>query len=144
MLPNFLRRQSYSGVMRSQKRNPRGKMLGPEDYHDRNHVWANGYLPSFEECWECQRQQATCKAKKYYKTFVAANEQALEINVEREWHWQLVRPYRCRYCDGWHLKSARSPGDKKKVEQQRRKWLIAQTERPSERDTTQELERNMK
>lgn len=118
--------------------------LSPEEWHERKHVWANGFLPPLDDCWECQRQRAICRGKKVYASFHQAYEAALEINIAKEWRWQLVRPYWCRYCAKHHLKSARSPDDRRKVEQQRRKWLRGrtQTERPSERDTQQELERN--
>lgn len=118
--------------------------LTPEEHHERKHVWANGFLPAFNECWQCQRQRAICQSKMVYASFRKAYEAALEINIAKEWRWQLVRPYWCRYCTKYHLKSARSPDDRRKVEQQRRKWIRGriQTERPSERDTQQELERN--
>lgn len=132
MSPALVWTGAYAGVMG----------LSPKEWHERKHVWANGYLPPYSECWECQRQTSICKTKRVYQTFVEAYHAALEVNISKEWHYQLVRPYYCRYCDRYHLKSGRTNDDRRKIEQQRRKWLRGrtQTERPSEREPEQELE----
>lgn len=76
-----------------------------------------------EDCWYCQRRVAHCKSKIAFKTGADAFDWALDMNIEREWQGRLVLPYRCPVCDGYHLRTARSRHDMRKVEGWRRKVL---------------------
>lgn len=94
--------------------------MAPERYHERNHEG-----PPFEECRRCQRARAICRSKQRFETREAAQDAAQEVN-EREAYASPVVRYRCRWCPFWHLTTARTGYRRKRVEKQRRRWLVAQ------------------
>lgn len=101
------------------------KRKTPEQYHKKVHHRSFQMGILFEACWYCQRQIAHCKSKRTYPDVQSAAAVAQEINIAEGWA-KPVRPYRCRQCSLYHLATAKLKGDRKKVERQRRKWLVAQ------------------
>ena len=100
----------------------------PEQWHKKAHYRSFQMGIGFEDCWYCQRAQAHCKSKVVYADIESAVGAAQELNIKRMWA-HPVRPYWCRNCELVHLAKAKKKGDRRKVERQRRKWLIAQLDR---------------
>lgn len=96
-----------------------------EQWHRRQHNWGRGAGASMEDCWFCQRGRAVCKSKRPYGDRESATEAARDLNIKEAWA-RPTYPYPCRYCPGYHLATAKDARKKKRVERQRRKWLIAQ------------------
>lgn len=99
-------------------------------YHEKNHhthphddKWA---------CAHCTRDRRICRSKQWrFAEPIEASHAAQRIN-EDNGYVSPVRPYRCRWCDLWHLthkprRRSRQPN----AESQRRRWLAAKQERPA-------------
>ena len=100
----------------------------PEVWHEKRHVGRNDCSDLFEECWRCQRSQAHCKSKIRFATWEEARDWVDDLNQSRAYVNPVYR-YSCRWCRGWHMSSAdgKGPSGKtraKRVERERRKWLI--------------------
>jgi hypothetical protein len=82
----------------------------------------------FDTCWDCAREKAVCAAKIRFGSWQEANEWVDNFNAERGFQdgGKPVMRYRCRWCEGWHMATARHPRTRARVERWRRKWLIAQ------------------
>lgn len=98
----------------------------PERYHETNHVRRG--RGAFEDCWDCQRARAICRSKNRFDTREAADANVKELNESRAYERPVVR-YRCRWCLGWHMATARGKVGAHRAEKQRRKWLVAQVAR---------------
>lgn len=90
----------------------------PDVYHRRNH---HG---EFDTCWDCQRARAICRSKIPFDTVEAVDASVKELNEQRGYQ-RPVQRYPCRWCPGWHMKTARKKHDVKRAEKQRRKWLVS-------------------
>lgn len=84
--------------------------------HDEQHD-APGVSPG--NCIKCQRGFRTCRKKRRYHTADDAHEAAVAYNVINEWARPLVA-YRCCYCTLWHLTTARTETQLKRVRAMRR------------------------
>lgn len=73
-------------------------------------------------CPRCRAGFRTCRRKRKYGTNSAAAEHALGFNLGNNWERPLVA-YRCAYCTLWHLTTARTPAQLKRVRRQRRRLL---------------------
>lgn len=97
----------------------------PERYHEENHVRRG--RGAFEDCWDCQRAKALCRSKLRFGSWEAADAHAKALNESRAYERPVVR-YRCRWCLGWHMATARGKVRTSRVEKQRRKWLVRSME----------------
>lgn len=93
----------------------------PEEYHNRNHD--DGTYP-MEECSRCRRAQQKCKNKIRFWTWVEADDWVRDFNESRSYFQPVVR-YWCRWCDGYHMATARTKKQLKQVEKARREWLVS-------------------
>lgn len=96
-------------------------VASPQAYHDRHHKLA----PTFESCRTCGRDKTVCRSKIRFVNYDDAQQCADEIN-RREGYAEPVTRYQCRWCLGWHVAHARSVHRRRRVERQRRRWLVAQ------------------
>ncbi len=96
----------------------------PERYHEKNHYERDRGPESFEECRRCRWAQAHCRSKRRFDSREAAEDAVRALN-EREGYASPVVRYRCRWCPGWHLTTARTKVRAKRAERQRRKWIIS-------------------
>ncbi len=99
-------------------------MRGPRRHHDKQHRDRTALGETFDNCWTCGRDRAICRTKIALHTFAEAWDWMLDYNIEHNWN-PSVWYYRCRWCPGFHLKSAKDPITRWRVERVRRKWLIA-------------------
>jgi hypothetical protein len=76
-----------------------------------------------EECWSCQRDRAICRSKISFATWQEASEWVDEFNRTYGYTKTVVR-YRCRWCSGWHMATARTKNQVKRVEKARRKDAV--------------------
>jgi hypothetical protein len=106
--------------MADQSDTPARTPQSPERYHEENHVRRG--RAAFTDCWDCQRARALCRSKRRFDSREAADAAVTELNESRAYERPVVR-YRCRWCPGWHLTTARSKVRVKRAEKQRRKWL---------------------
>ena len=93
-------------------------MKTPQDWHRRRR-----HHQPFETCWVCQRAAAICRSKGRFPTRAEAEAEALDLNVRRDWTGRLVVEYWCRWCSGYHLHTARSSRDRKRVRRRHRLWI---------------------
>lgn len=117
-------------------------MRRPLRHHNKNHKDTG--VP-FEECPVCERDRLTCQKKIRFVGWFEANEWVTELN-ESQGYTRPVTRYRCRWCDGWHMKRAKDVRSRARMEKQRRKWLQRQAaeggqEVPSATVTDQRLHR---
>lgn len=94
-------------------------MRSPLRHHNKNHKDTG---LSFEDCYVCRRDQAVCQKKIRFSSWQEANEWVDELNVSRQYEGQLVMRYPCRWCQGWHMKTAKDKHDLARIERYRRKW----------------------
>jgi hypothetical protein len=92
-------------------------MRTPERYHADEHPPC-----AFADCWFCQRDRACCRSKLRFGTREEVDEWVRELNESRGYAHPVVR-YRCRWCQVWHMKTARDKRSLKRAEKHRRKWL---------------------
>lgn len=97
-------------------------MRSPQRQHDKIH---RDRGQPFEECWACGRDRAVCSSKIRFTTWQEANDWVYDYNVGRAWAPPHMTRYRCRWCEGWHMKTARDARSRARMEKQRRKWLTA-------------------
>lgn len=102
-------------------------MRNPLRHHNKNHRYQGQGAP-FETCRVCARDEAVCKRKIRFATWQEANEWVTEYN-ESTGYTRPVTRYPCRWCNGWHMKTAKDPRTRARVERARRKWLVAQAQR---------------
>jgi len=88
-------------------------------WHRRNHRRPDEALGG---CWECQRDQAVCRTKIRFGTREEADEWVDDLNRTRR-HAVVVSRYPCRWCPGWHMKTATTRQEFRRVEKARRKTL---------------------
>lgn len=98
-------------------------MRNPERHHNKYHRDTG---QPFDTCWLCARDRAVCRTKIRFTTWEEANEWVDDYNLNREWEPPHMTRYPCRWCDGWHMKTARDPRSRARMEKQRRKWLVEQ------------------
>jgi hypothetical protein len=78
------------------------------------------------ECWWCGRDRARCRSKRSYDTIADVDAAVAEVNALRNWAaGRTVTRYPCVWCPAWHVKTARTPVELRRVERQRRKSLVA-------------------
>ncbi len=108
-------------------------MLDPQRHHRKYHD-----VPPvpFEDCWRCGRDRAVCLSKIRFGSWQEANEWVTEYNVSRGWAPPHMTRYRCRWCQGWHMKTAKDPRARARMEKQRRKWLTARATELRDPDTS--------
>jgi hypothetical protein len=110
-------------------------MKTPEEYHRSEH------RPdvSFEDCWNCGRAKAQCRAKVKWTDQWLAWDRAKELNEERRYETP-IRVYRCRWCLCWHFTSSfRSNAEAARAEKQRRKWLTRMEMERRQHEQAQDL-----
>jgi hypothetical protein len=95
--------------------------LNPLRHHNKRH---RDIGVSFEDCVRCGLDRAVCRRKIRLASWQEANEWVEDFNVEHQYVDPVTR-YRCRWCDGWHLKTAKDPRTRARMERQRRKWAAA-------------------
>jgi hypothetical protein len=97
----------------------------PQRYHERAHR-ADAHK-RYTDCWHCQRHMAICRSKIAFEDPEIAIATARSINQHTAYQRALVA-YRCSWCEHSHLTSTVGDHDAraKRVERERRKWLIAQ------------------
>lgn len=95
-------------------------MQTPDRYHT-----ASRHPGDAADCWECGRQAARCRAKLRFTSWAEADDWVTEYNVSTGYVQPVVR-YRCSWCLGWHMKTAKGRVDRGRAEKQRRKWIIVQ------------------
>ncbi len=68
--------------------------------------------------------QTQCVNKLMYKDRKIAHRRALDINIERNW-WPdaCLFPYRCRYCEAYHLTSGDRDSTIRRIDKMYRQWL---------------------
>ncbi len=98
-----------------------GPVRNPRRHHNKEH---RDRGEPFEQCWVCQRDRAVCRQKIRFATWQEANEWVRDKN-ESTGYERPVSRYRCRWCEGWHMKTAKDVRTRARVEKQRRKWLAA-------------------
>lgn len=94
----------------------------PERYHDDNHRRRG--RGDFESCWDCQRSRAICRSKRQFGSREEADAAVKALNEGRGYERPVVR-YRCRWCLGWHMATARGKVRTRRAGKQRRKWLVS-------------------
>lgn len=97
-------------------------MRNPLRHHNKNH---RDIGVPFEACWLCQRDRAVCQSKIRFASWTEANEWIRDLNESRGYERPVTR-YPCRWCEGWHMKTAKDVRARARMERQRRKWLVAQ------------------
>ncbi len=76
----------------------------------------------FDTCPVCLKSKAVCERKIRLVGWAEAVEWQNDYN-ETHNYVEPVVTYGCRWCWAYHLKTAREPGDRKRAERARRKWL---------------------
>lgn len=77
-------------------------------------------------CWLCQRDLARCKSKVHrFATREEADLVIAEINTSRGYQGRLVVRYPCAWCPAWHMKTARTPVERRRIERERRRKAVA-------------------
>ncbi len=76
----------------------------------------------FDTCPACAHARTVCQKKIPLNNWVEAKEWQDDFN-ETHGYQNPVVYYGCRWCNKYHLKTARQRGDLKKAERARRKWL---------------------
>lgn len=99
--------------------NPRILRENPEEHHHRRHP---GDV-AFADCGQCLRMQAHCRRKIPYQTFAKVMAEVEERNQRRNYEGRLFLPYRCGWCDQYHIVIAKSRAQLEWVEKLRRQWL---------------------
>lgn len=94
--------------------------MTPERHHRKKHDGV-----PFESCARCDRDRAVCQRKIRFASWAEANEWTTELNETTAYARPVMR-YPCRWCDGWHMKTAKALRDRQRVERYRRKWLAGQ------------------
>lgn len=97
--------------------------MNPETYHRKNHRPADA---PFAECWSCGRDRAVCRSKIRFGSWAEADDWVEDYNLNRRWEPPYMTRYRCRWCGGWHMKTARDVRAVARMEKRRRKWLRQQ------------------
>lgn len=69
----------------------------------------------------CDRDQATCRRKILLSSWQESNAWVEDYNASRGWQPPYVTRYRCRWCDGWHLKTAGDVRTRARMEKLARK-----------------------
>lgn len=92
-------------------------MRSPRRHHTKNHQGL------FETCWTCGRDRAVCLSKLRFATWQEADEWVIDYNESRKYAPPLMTRYRCRWCEQWHMKTARDGHTRARMDKQRRKWL---------------------
>lgn len=95
----------------------------PVKWHDDHHTSRTDAPFGPTTCWLCGRAYAKCQRKLAFDSREFAAEWTTMVNEERGYVVPLV-PYRCRYCNRWHMATAKSKLQRGRAEKQRRKWLI--------------------
>ena len=110
-------------------------MLSSTEWHVKNHTLSNGSLPREDDCLRCMVARAKCENKIDYKTRAAADDAALKINIERHW-WPgaCLKAYNCRYCNVWHLTTAKRDKELRYIEKTYRKWLRKTHQKTNDND----------
>lgn len=86
----------------------------------------------FEECPRCAYDRATCERKIRLAGWAEADEWANEYNADRGWKPPLMARYPCRWCEGWHMNTARDKRDRVRAARLRRARVGAVDERDEE------------
>ncbi len=94
-------------------------MKDPRRHH--NHRHRQQGVP-FEACPRCAYDRAICEKKLRFTTWAEADEWVFDYHVEHDWRPPLMTRYVCRWCDGWHMKTARDKHERVRAAQLRRKW----------------------
>lgn len=92
----------------------------PQEYHDKAHPRIPG---PWEDCDRCQRGLIKCQRKRVYTSRDEAQVAMTQFNEDREYK-DTVKYYRCRHCLQWHLTHKTGKAARKRIEKQRRHWLI--------------------
>lgn len=95
----------------------------PESQHRKRHRNPDSAL---EDCWECQRDRATCRSKISFATREEVDEWVADLNAQRGYTGRVVTRYVCAWCPGWHFKTAKKKVELDRVKRAGRKALIAQ------------------
>ena len=92
----------------------------PQEYHDKTHDRNPGPWTS---CQRCQWGLVKCERKRVYTSREDAQAAMTQFNEDREYQ-DTVKYYRCRHCLNWHLTHKTGKTARKRIEKQRRHWMI--------------------
>lgn len=92
----------------------------PQEYHDKAHPRTPG---AWQECDRCLRGLMKCQRKRVYFSRDEAQAAMTQFNEDREYK-DTMKYYRCRHCLQWHLTHKTGKAARKRIEKQRRHWLI--------------------
>lgn len=98
-------------------------MLTPNQFHSKHHK-IKGRTPSIDTCKRCVIAKVKCASKQQFKSRKIAHKKALSINIDRNW-WpdSCLYPYRCRYCECYHLTTADTTTTLRRVDKMHREWM---------------------
>lgn len=77
----------------------------------------------FASCRRCSRDRLVCARKRRWDDWETASLDAAQQNVETHGNRAVV-PYRCVWCSGWHVTTARTKLQRGRAEKARRKHLL--------------------
>ncbi len=100
-------------------------MKTPLRHH--NHYHRDTGVP-FEQCLRCRTDKRVCEKKIRFTGWEEAQEWVHEYNVSNRWAPPVMTRYRCRWCEGWHMKRAKAKHERARAERQRRKYLVEMAE----------------
>lgn len=86
---------------------------------EQRHFRKHGPWP-VSECRACAINWQNCRHKQRFDSARAAHAAALQKNIDTDWNRAVVA-YRCAYCSLWHMTTARTPAQIKRVRRMRRK-----------------------
>ncbi len=91
---------------------------------ERHHRWKHDPSQAFETCPVCARDKRVCEKKIRFASYVEADEWVYDFNITRGWSPPLMTRYPCRWCAGWHMKTAKDKHERVRMQRQFRKWVI--------------------
>lgn len=108
-------------------------MLTSEQFHIKHHK-VRGRVPKFDTCRRCERAEIECRNKLTFRDRKTAYKHALGVNIERNW-WPdaCLYPYRCRYCEIYHLTTGVRPATLRRIDKMFRQWQRKTGQKVSER-----------
>lgn len=109
------------------------RMAPPERWHAykvnrqtrRGNPRPDQHVDPFSECPACDKARDVCRNKLRFADWAEAREWVDEYNESHRYVDPVVR-YPCRWCQGYHMNTARQVGELRRAMRARRKWLIAQ------------------
>ena len=92
----------------------------PEEWHAQNH---RGHPDDLATCFDCGKARAKCRSKLTFRSWLEGYEWVREYNESHSYVDPLIH-YQCRWCLDWHMGHPKGKVRLRKIERERRKWLI--------------------